>query len=64
MGLDASWMVTFWYTAANAVSIPAAVAGQRGHRGVRLVHPEQVQLLGERGERAGQQRGVIQHRPA
>ena len=43
--------------------VAVAVAGQRGHRGVRLVQAELVQLLGEPGERAGQQHPVIQHRP-
>ena len=43
--------------------VAVAVAGQRGHSGVRLVHPEPVKLLGEPGERGGQQHPVIQHRP-
>ena len=43
--------------------VPVAVAGQRGHRGVRPVQAEPVQLLGEPGERAGQQHPVIEHRP-
>ncbi len=43
--------------------VPVAVAVQRWHRGVWLVHPEPVKLLGEPGERGDQQHPVIQHRP-